>query len=134
MGTVTLRREGFAAAVDAEGIVLVDFRAATSGSSRAFSSVFDATAGRYPGLLFAAVDAEAEALLAAEVGVRSVPTLMVYRDGVLVFAEPGWLPADSVDLLIATVRELDMAAVRETFPDPPARTSAGGGSGGPSTG
>lgn len=120
MGTVTLHRGDFAATVGRPGIVLVDFRAASSGSSRAFAAVFDAAGVRHPDLLFAAVDTEAEEQLTAEVGVRSAPTLMVFRDGVPVFAEPGWLPGDSVDLLIATVRELDMAAVRETFPDPPA--------------
>ena len=120
MGTVTLRREDFAAAVAGAGIVLVDFRGASSGSSRAFAAVFDAAGDRHPDLLFAAVDAEGEPELAEEVGVRSVPTLMVFRDGVLVFAEPGWLPGDSVDLLVATVRDLDMAAVRATFPPPPA--------------
>ncbi|MGY1742036.1 MULTISPECIES: thioredoxin family protein [unclassified Blastococcus] len=120
MGTVTLHREDFAAAVGGDGIVLVDFRAASSGSSRAFAEVFDTAGRRHPDLLFAAVDLEAEEQLAADVGVRSAPTLMVFRDGVLVFAEPGWLPGDSVDLLISTVRELDMAAVREVFPPPPA--------------
>jgi thioredoxin 1 len=119
VGTLTLRREDFAATVARPGIVLVDFRAATSGSSRAFASVFDTAGARHPDLVFAAVDTEAEEQLAAEVGVRAAPTLMVFRDGVLVFAEPGWLAGDSVDLLIATVRELDMAAVRETFPPPP---------------
>lgn len=118
-GTGTLRRADFAATVARPGIVLVDFRAASSGSSRAFAAVVDAAAARHPDLLFAAVDTEAEPELTAQVGVRTAPTLMVFRDGVLVFAEPGWLPGDSVDLLIATVRALDMAAVRETFPDPP---------------
>lgn len=125
MGTVTLRRADFAAAVEGPGIVLVDFRAASSGSSRAFAAVFDTAGARHPDLLFAAVDTEAEEELTAEVGVRAAPTLMVFRDGVLVFAEPGWLPGDSVDLLIATVRDLDMAAVRQTFPDPPDERTAG---------
>ncbi len=119
MGTGTLSRGDFAATVERPGIVLVDFRAASSGSSRAFAAVFDAAGARHPDLVFAAVDTEAEAELTAEVGVRTAPTLMVFRDGVLVFAEPGWLPGDSLDVLIATVRELDMAAVRETYPAPP---------------
>jgi thioredoxin 1 len=119
VGTGILRRADFAATVARAGIVLVDFRAASSGSSRAFAAVFDAAGARHPDLLFAAVDTEVEAELAAEVGARTAPTLMVFRDGVLVFAEPGWLPGDSVDLLIATVRELDMTAVRATFPAPP---------------
>ena len=118
MQTTSLRGTEFAAAVSAPGIVLVDVRTSRSGSSRAFTAVFDAAADRHPDLRFAAVDADAEAALAAELGVRSTPTLMVYRDGVLVFAEPGWLPHDSVDLLVATVRDLDMAAVRATYPEP----------------
>ena len=120
MGTVPLRGDDFAATVGAEGIVLVDFRSAASGSSLAFAAVFDAAGARHPDVLFASVDTETEEQLAADVGVRTAPTLMAFRDGVLVFAEPGWLPGDSVDLLIATVRELDMVAVRATYPDPPA--------------
>ncbi|MGY1702010.1 thioredoxin family protein [Geodermatophilus sp. SYSU D00766] len=118
MGTIQLTGADFAAAVSAPGIVLVDFRTPRSGSSRAFAAVFDAAAERHPDLLFAAVDADAEVALAVELRVRSAPTLMVYRDGVLVFAEPGWLPEDSLDLLVATVRALDMPAVRATFPEP----------------
>jgi thioredoxin 1 len=120
VGTVTLRRADFAATVAGDGIVVVDFRAASSGSSRAFTAVLDDAAARHPDLVFAAVDTEQEPALTEELGVRSAPTLMVFRDGVLVFAEPGWLPGDSVDVLIATVRDLDMAAVRDTFPPPPA--------------
>jgi thioredoxin 1 len=116
MTTVSLSAGDFADAVEADGIVLVDFRASWYGPSRGFAPVFEAAAERHPDLVFATVDAEAERGLAAAVGVRAVPTLMVFRDGVPVFAEPGALPADSVELLIATVRELDMGAVRETFP------------------
>jgi thioredoxin 1 len=118
MGTVSLSGPDFAAVTQAEGIVLVDFRDAASGSSRAFAEVFDATAARHPDLRFTSVDLQVEPALAAAVGVQRAPSLMVFRDGVPVFAEPGWLPADSVELLIATIRELDMAAVRETFPEP----------------
>ena len=118
MGTVSLAGDDFAAATQAAGIVLVDFRDPASGSSRAFAAVFDAVAQRHPDLRFAAVDLPAEPGLAAAIGVRRAPTLMVFRDGVPVFAEPGWFPEDSVELLIATVRDLDMVAVRETFPEP----------------
>jgi thioredoxin 1 len=118
MGTVRLRGNGYAAAVSVPGIVLVDFRTARSGSSLAFTAVFEEAAGRHPDVVFAAVDTEADRPLARDLGVRSAPTLMVYRDGVLVFAEPGWLPGDSLDLLLSTVRALDMAAVRATYPPP----------------
>ncbi|MBM7805168.1 thioredoxin 1 [Geodermatophilus bullaregiensis] len=116
--TVSLGAADFAATVHVPGIVLVDFRSSRSGSSRAFAAVFEAASVRHPDLVFATVDTEAETGLTAEVGVRSAPTLMVFRDGVLVFAEPGWLPGDSLDLLVATVRELDMPAVRAVFPEP----------------
>ncbi len=118
MSTVGLCAVDFASAVSAPGIVLVDFRTSRSGSSRAFAAVFDAAAARHADLLFATVDTGTETVLAAELGVRSSPTLMVYRDGVVVFAEPGCLPADSLNLLIATVRDLDMPAVRALFPEP----------------
>lgn len=118
MGTVSLSGDDFATATQAAGIVLVDFRDAGSGSSRAFAQVFDAAAQRHPDLHFTTVDLRAEPQLAAAVGVKRAPNLMVFRDGVPVFAEPGWLPADSVELLIATIRGLDMAAVRATFPAP----------------
>ncbi|MGY1691919.1 thioredoxin family protein [Geodermatophilus sp. SYSU D01105] len=116
MTTVHLSVDDFADAVTAEGIVLVDFRASWYRPSRSFAPVFAAAAERHPDLVFATVDTETERELAAAVGVRSVPTLMVFRDGVLVYAEPGSLPPDSVELLIATVRDLDMVAVREQFP------------------
>ncbi len=118
MGTIGLRAADFARTVSAPGIVLVDFRSSRSGSSRAFTAVVEAVAERHPDLVVAGVDLETETALAVELGVRSAPTLMAYRDGVVVFAEPGWLPGDSVDLLVATVRDLDMDAVRATFPEP----------------
>ena len=118
MAAISLSGDDFAAATQAAGIVLVDFRDAGSGSSRAFEQVFDAAAQRHPDLRFTTVDLRAEPELATAVGVKRAPNLMVFRDGVPVFAEPGWLPEDSVELLIATIRELDMTAVRETFPEP----------------
>ncbi len=109
----SLTAASFPDAVAADGIVLVDFRAAWSGRCRAFAPVFEAAAERHPDILFGRVDTEAEPQLAEAAGVRALPTVMAFRDGVLVFAEPGALPADSLELLISVVRELDMAAVRE---------------------
>jgi thioredoxin 1 len=117
-GVRILTAADFAGVVSAPGIVVVDFRSSASGSSRAFTALLEAAAARHPDLVFAAVDTQAEEALTAELGVRSAPTLRVYRDGVLVFAEPGWMPADSVDLLIATVRALDMPAVIAQYPEP----------------
>ncbi|NEK59437.1 thioredoxin family protein [Geodermatophilus sabuli] len=116
MSAVSLSERDFAATVAGDGIVLVDFRAPWCGPSRRFGPVLEAAARRHPDVRLAAVDIEAERDLARAVGVRAVPTLLVYRDGVLVFAEPGALAADSLDLLIATIRDLDMRAVREQYP------------------
>ena len=118
MGTARLPRGACAGATQAAGIVRVASRDPASGSGRAFAAVFDAGAQRPPDLRFPAVDLPAEPGLAAAVGVKRAPSLRVFRDGVPVFAEPGWFPEDSVELLIATVRDLDMVAVRETFPEP----------------
>jgi thioredoxin len=117
MDLVSLSGTDFAATVGAAGIVLVDFRASWYGPSRRFAPVFAAAAARHPDLTFATVDTEAEPEVAAALRVRATPTLLVFRDGVLVFAEHGALPADSLELLIATIRDLDMTAVREVFPD-----------------
>jgi thioredoxin 1 len=107
-----LTAASFPDAVAAEGIVLVGFGAAWSPSCRAFTAVLDEAAGRHPDVRFGRVDTEAQPELAVAAGVRAVPTLMAFRDGVVVFAEPGALPGDSVDLLISVLRELDMAQVR----------------------
>jgi thioredoxin 1 len=112
MSTRALTTASFPGAVAADGIVLVDFGAAWSRSCRAFAAVFEAAAERHPDVRFGRVDTEAEPDLAAAAGVRAVPTLMAFRDGVVVFAEPGALPGDSLDLLISVLRELDMPAVR----------------------
>jgi thioredoxin 1 len=116
MSTVSLSVDDYAAAVLAPGIVLVDFWSPLRAGCRAFTPVLEAAAERHSDIVFARVDAEAEPDLPLAVGVRSIPTLTVYRDGVLVFAEPGVLAEDSLDVLLDTVRALDMAAVREQFP------------------
>jgi thioredoxin 1 len=116
MGPLSLTVDDFAEAVLARGIVVVDFWEPTRAACQAFTPVLEAAAERHPDVVFARVDAEVDPDLPAAIGVRSIPTLMVYRDGVLVFAEPGVLAEDSLDVLIATIHALDMGAVRATFP------------------
>ena len=94
------------------GIVLVDFWAAWCGPCRMFAPVFDAVSGENPDVVFAKVDTEAEQALAARAGITSIPTLMAFRDGILVFAQPGALPRPSLEQLLTQVRELDMEDVR----------------------
>jgi len=112
MGVVALTAETFDATVKGDGIVVVDWWAPWCGPCRKFGPVFDAAADRHDDIVFAKVDTEAEQSLAARAAIMSIPTLMVFRDGVLVFAQPGALPAAALDDLVAKVRALDMDAVR----------------------
>ncbi|MDA8395437.1 MAG: thioredoxin family protein [Candidatus Dormibacteraeota bacterium] len=112
MATTALGEADFEKTVSGPGIVLVDLWAAWCGPCRAFAPVFQAASEKHPSMVFAKVDTEAEPGLAQGLGIRSIPTLMIFRDGILVFAQPGALPASSLEKLIAAVEELDMDDVR----------------------
>jgi thioredoxin 1 len=112
MATVTLSTDTFATATDRDGIVLVDFWAAWCGPCRAFAPVFEQASDEHSDILFGKVDTEAETELAAAANITSIPTLMAFRDGILVFAQPGALSPAMLSRLIAAIRELDMDDVR----------------------
>ena len=111
MAIKELTADTFESAI-AQGIVLGDLWASWCGPSRAFAPVFAAAAERHPGVAFAKVDTEAQQGLAGELGIRAIPTLMAFRDGVLLFSQAGALPGAALDKLIAQIEVIDMDAVR----------------------
>ncbi|MGZ4518559.1 MAG: thioredoxin [Mycobacteriaceae bacterium] len=112
MATIALTQDTFESTVTREGITLVDFWASWCGPCRSFAPVFEKASEAHPEIVFANVDTEAEQSIAASAQIRSIPTLMAFRDGILVFSQPGALPAAALDQVIAAVGELDMDDVR----------------------
>jgi thioredoxin 1 len=112
MATIALTQDTFESTVAREGITLVDFWASWCGPCRMFAPVFEKASEAHPEIVFAKVDTEAEQSIAASAQIRSIPTLMAFRDGILVFSQPGALPAAALEQVIAAVGELDMDDVR----------------------
>jgi len=112
MATANLTKDAFQETVEKNGIVLVDWWAAWCGPCRAFGPVFERVSEKHPDMVFAKVDTEAEQELAAAFGIRSIPTLMIFRDRVLLYAEPGALPEEALEELMTKVKALDMDDVR----------------------
>ncbi|CED92679.1 thioredoxin [Actinomyces succiniciruminis] len=110
--------------VRGEGITLVDFWASWCGPCRRFAPVFEKAAENNPDITFAKVDTDAERDLAGALGISSIPTLMVFRDDVLVYREPGALPASALDSLITQVRELDMDEIKRKIAEEEAAAPA----------
>ena len=117
MAISTLNMKNFESTVTSDGITLVDFWAEWCGPCRQFGPIFEQASEENPDAVFAKVDTEAEQELAGSLGIMSIPTLMIFRDGIQLFSQPGALPKSALDDLLRQVRELDMDEIRRELAD-----------------
>jgi thioredoxin len=112
MPTIEITQETFREHVEKDGIVLVDWWAPWCGPCRAFAPIYEQVAQKYPDIVFGKINTEDQPALSSEFGISSIPTLMIFRERVLLFAQPGMLPAHALQELVEKVRALDMEQVR----------------------
>ncbi len=112
MATVEVTQENFNQVVSGNGMVIVDFWAPWCGPCRSFAPAYEAASEKHPDIVFAKVNTEEQQALAGYFQIRSIPTLMIFRDKIIIFAQPGALPASALDQVIEKARALDMDEVR----------------------
>lgn len=113
MATVELNHGNFEEAVTGNGMVIVDFWAPWCGPCKSFGPVFEQTSEKFPDVVFAKVNTEVEQEIARDFNIRSIPTLMVFRENVIIYSEAGALPASGLEQLIEQAQKLDMAEVHK---------------------
>ena len=112
MPTIEVTKDNFPSIIEKSGITLIDFWAEWCGPCRAFGPIFESASEMHPEILFGKVDTEAQQQLANQANITSIPTLMVFRDGILLYSAPGALPETALEEIIVAVQDLDMDEVR----------------------
>jgi thioredoxin 1 len=113
MKTRELTQETFLETIKAGGVVLVDWWAAWCGPCRAFAPIYESVAAKFPDVVFGKIDTDAQPELSSAFRIRSIPTLMAFRDGVLLFAEPGMVPANALEKFVTELQKIDMDEVKK---------------------
>ncbi len=113
MSTTNLTTDQFEETVLADGIVLVDFWADWCGPCKSFAPVYETVSERYPEITFAKVDTEQEQQLSGQLGIRSIPTIMAFRDGIQLFSQPGAMGENDLTELVSQIEKLDMEEIRK---------------------
>lgn len=127
MATVELTAKNFQENVEKPGILVIDWWATWCGPCRAFAPIYEKASDKFTDVVFGKIDTDAEQELAATFEIRSIPTLMVFRDQVLVFARPGMVPAAALEDLVEKVKALDMVEVHRKIAEQEAEEAAGEG-------
>ena len=125
MATLALTKDNFKDTIEKGGIVFIDWWADWCGPCKAFAPVYEKMAEANPDIKFAKIDTDKEQELAAAFGIRSIPTLMIFRDGIPLFAQPGALPQQALEELVQKVRALDMDEVRRAIAEQQTAQGAG---------
>jgi thioredoxin len=124
VATLTLTKDNFKETIDNNDVVLIDFWASWCGPCKMFEPIYEEASEKYPDIVFAKVNTEEEQELAAMFQIRSIPTLMIFREQIVIFAQPGMLPASALEEVIQKAKDLDMNMVREEIAKQPAQQDA----------